>query len=182
MCSSPYSSASASCGDCACFRQISGKRRALLWWGCGVADVPGFGVHPICTLRHPRGGWLVSTRGIPVEETPPSQTPQSQTPPSQTPPSTDTYGFDPFAQHPFYAGINHSLVRRAIARLDATQPKGELVRVVDLASGTGAVTQLIVDELERLGRPATALGIEPATEALGAARERLQGRGARGVA
>ena len=106
-----------------------------------------------------------------MEETPPSQTP-----PSQTPPSTDTYGFDPFAQHPFYAGINHSLVRRAIARLDAAQPKGEPVRVVDLASGTGAVTQLIVDELERLGRPATVLGIEPATEALGIARERLQGR------
>jgi ubiquinone/menaquinone biosynthesis C-methylase UbiE len=99
-----------------------------------------------------------------------------ETPPSQTPPSTDTYGFDPFAQHPFYTGINQSLVRRAIARLDAAQPTGEPVRVVDLASGTGAVTQLIVDELERLGRPATVLGIEPATEALGIARERLQGR------
>jgi len=99
-----------------------------------------------------------------------------ETPPSQTPPSTDTYGFDPFAQHPFYARINYSLVQRAIARLDAAQPKGEPVRVVDLASGTGAVTQLIVDELERLERPATVLGIEPATEALGIARERLQGR------
>src|SRR5260221_10159647 len=165
MCSSPYSSASASCGDCACFRQISGKRRALLWWGCGVADVPGFGVHPICALRHPRGGWLVSTRGIPVEETPQSQ----------TPPSADTYGFDPFAQHPFYAGINHSLVRRAIARLDAAQPKGELVRLVDLASGTGAGTQLIVYELERLERSASVLAIEPASKASRITADHLQG-------
>ena len=50
------------------------------------------------------------------------------------------------------------------------------VCVVDLASGTGAVTQLILDELECLGRAATVLGIEPATEALEIARERLQGR------
>jgi ubiquinone/menaquinone biosynthesis C-methylase UbiE len=89
---------------------------------------------------------------------------------------TDPYGFDPFAQHPFYAGINHSLVQRAIACLDAARPTGELIRIVDLASGTGAVTQLILDELERLGRPATVLGIEPSHEALELASERLQGR------
>src|SRR5258706_16066078 len=104
-----------------------------------------------CAIREAAGS--SAPGGSPVEETP-----QSQTPPSQTPPSTDTYGFDPFAQHPFYAGINHSLVRRAIARLDAAQPTGDLVRVVDLASGTGAVTQLIVDELERLCRPAAGPG------------------------
>jgi len=89
---------------------------------------------------------------------------------------TDPYGFDPFAQHPFYAGINHSLVHRAIACLDAARPTGERVRIVDLASGTGAVTQLIMDEVERRGRPATVLGIEPSHEALQLARERLQGR------
>jgi predicted O-methyltransferase YrrM len=72
--------------------------------------------------------------------------------------------------------MNHSLVQRALARLDAARPHGTSVRVVDLASGTGAVTQLVVDELERLERPATVLGIEPASEALAIARERLQGR------
>jgi ubiquinone/menaquinone biosynthesis C-methylase UbiE len=82
----------------------------------------------------------------------------------------------PFAQHPFYAGMNHSLVQRAIARLDAVRPTGELIRIVDLASGIGAVTQRIMDELERLRRPATVLAIEPANEALQIARERLQGR------
>jgi len=94
----------------------------------------------------------------------------------ETPPNTDMYGFDPFAQHPFYSGINRSLVQRALARLDAARPTGEPVGVVDLASGTGAVTQLIVDELARLRRPATVLGIEPAIEALEIARERLQGQ------
>jgi ubiquinone/menaquinone biosynthesis C-methylase UbiE len=94
----------------------------------------------------------------------------------EAPPGTDRYGFDPFARHPLYARVNHSLVQRAIARLDAAQPPGAPVRVVDLAAGTGAVTQLIVDELDRLGRPATVLGTEPAPEALAIARERLQGR------
>jgi ubiquinone/menaquinone biosynthesis C-methylase UbiE len=92
------------------------------------------------------------------------------------PPITDPFGFDPFAQHPFYAGINRSLVQRALACLDAARPTGELIRIVDLASGTGAVTQLIMDEVERLRRPATVLGIEPSHEALQLARERLQGQ------
>jgi SAM-dependent methyltransferase len=94
----------------------------------------------------------------------------------EMPPVTDPYGFDPFAQHPFYARINHSLVHRAIARLDAVQPTGERIRIVDLASGTGAVTQLIVEELERLRRPATVFSIEPDNEALEIARKRLQER------
>ena len=99
-----------------------------------------------------------------------------ETLPSEPLSGADSYSFDPFAQHPFYARVNHLLVQRAIARLDATQPKGRRVRVVDLASGTGAVTQLILDELEQVGRTATVLAIEPATEALEIARERLQGR------
>jgi ubiquinone/menaquinone biosynthesis C-methylase UbiE len=104
------------------------------------------------------------------------ETPPDEALPRESLPGTYIYSFDPFAQHPFYARINHSLVQRAIARLDATRPKGKPVRIVDLASGTGAVTQLIVDEVEQLGRTATVLGIEPALEALEIARERLQGR------
>jgi ubiquinone/menaquinone biosynthesis C-methylase UbiE len=91
-------------------------------------------------------------------------------------PTADPYGFDPFAQHPFYAEINHSLVQRAIARLDASRPTGERIRIIDLASGTGAVTQLVVEEVERLRRQATVFSIEPASEALELARERLQGQ------
>ncbi len=53
--------------------------------------------------------------------------------------------------------------------------------MVELASGTGAVTELILDELERLGRPGTVIGVEPSPEAIEIASDRLDSRGARFV-
>ncbi|HEX6799938.1 MAG TPA: class I SAM-dependent methyltransferase [Ktedonobacterales bacterium] len=94
----------------------------------------------------------------------------------QTPTIASEYTFDPFARHQFYHDVNQSLVRSAIGRLDAARPAGTKVRVVELASGTGAVTELILDELARLGRPAEVVGVEPSFEALAVARERLDGR------
>lgn len=88
-----------------------------------------------------------------------------------------TYNYDPFTQHAFYVAVNESLVRRAISHLDASRPAGERVRVVELASGTGAVTEQILDELERRGRPATVIGVEPADEAIEIASKRLGPRG-----
>lgn len=96
---------------------------------------------------------------------------------AQTPTLASSYTFDPFARHQFYTEVNASLVRRAIGRLDASRPAGVRVRVAELASGTGAVTEQIVDELERLGRPATVMGVEPSSEAIAIARERLGPRG-----
>ena len=90
-----------------------------------------------------------------------------------------SYTFDPFARHQFYHDINQSLVHTAIRQLDASLPKGQPVCVAELASGTGAVTELILDELESLGRNGTVIGIEPSIEAIDIARERLQGRGVR---
>ena len=95
---------------------------------------------------------------------------------AETPTIASSYTFDPFARHDFYHQVNQSLVRRAIHRLDADRPKGTPVQVLDLASGTGAVSELILDELERLGRPATVTGVEPSSEAIDVARERLHGR------
>ena len=100
---------------------------------------------------------------------------------TETPIVASSYTFDPFAQHKFYHDVNQSLVHRAIARLDAAHPAGETVRVVELASGTGAVTELILDELERLGRPGTVIGVEPSPEAIEIATARLESRGARFV-
>lgn len=96
---------------------------------------------------------------------------------AMTPTVAGSYTFDPFARHKFYHDVNQSLVRAAIERLDADRPSGHAVRVVELASGTGAVTELIVDELERLGRPARVTGVEPSFEAIEIARERLAPRG-----
>src|SRR6185437_9027581 len=96
---------------------------------------------------------------------------------TETPVLASNYTFDPFARHKFYHDVNQSLVHRAISRLDAAHPAGKPVRVVELASGTGAVTELILDELERLGRPGTVIGVEPSPEAIEIATDRLASRG-----
>lgn len=95
---------------------------------------------------------------------------------AETPIIAASYTFDPFARHKFYHDVNQSLVRTALRLLDASRPAGARVRVAELASGTGAVTELILDELQRLGRPGSVIGVEPSFEAIDVARERLNGR------
>jgi SAM-dependent methyltransferase len=60
--------------------------------------------------------------------------------------------------------------------VDAARPAGEAVRIVELASGTGAVTAQILDALARRGRPATVVGVEPSLAAIHVARRDLAGR------
>jgi ubiquinone/menaquinone biosynthesis C-methylase UbiE len=95
---------------------------------------------------------------------------------AETPAVASSYTFDPFARHQFYHDVNESLVRLALRKLDESMPAGRPVRIVELASGTGAVTELILDELERLGRPGQVIGVEPSPEAIEIAAERLRGR------
>jgi ubiquinone/menaquinone biosynthesis C-methylase UbiE len=95
---------------------------------------------------------------------------------AKTPTNATNYTFDPFARHQFYIDINAALVRLAIGRLDMSQPRARRMRVVELASGTGAVTEQILDELERRGYPAAVIAVEPSPEALAIARDRLHGR------
>lgn len=90
-----------------------------------------------------------------------------------------SFTFDPFAQHPFYRAVNQSLVSAALAHLDTAIPKGQHVTVVDLAAGTGAVTALILDELEHLDRPGEVIAIEPADTSIAIAREKLTDRNVR---
>ena len=95
---------------------------------------------------------------------------------TNTPTVASSYTFDPFARHQFYHDVNESLARRAIQTLDASLPRGQVARVVELASGTGAVTELILDELDRVGRPGSVIGVEPSSEAIDIARGRLANR------
>jgi ubiquinone/menaquinone biosynthesis C-methylase UbiE len=95
---------------------------------------------------------------------------------AETPTNVSKYTFDPFARHQFYIDVNASLVQRAIARVDATRPRAQRLCVVELASGTGAVTEQILDAVKRCGRQATLVAVEPSLDALAIARERLQGR------
>jgi len=95
---------------------------------------------------------------------------------AEPPTDAPTFTFDPFARHQFYIDINASLVQRAIARVDVTRPSGQRLCVVELASGTGAVTEQILDAVKRCGLQATLVAVEPSLDALAIARERLQGR------
>jgi ubiquinone/menaquinone biosynthesis C-methylase UbiE len=88
----------------------------------------------------------------------------------------DSYTFDPFARHQFYTDVNRALVERTISYLDRTHPPGETLRIVELASGTGAVTELILDALAAHGRTAQLVGVEPSAAAMRLAEERLEGR------
>jgi ubiquinone/menaquinone biosynthesis C-methylase UbiE len=91
--------------------------------------------------------------------------------------ASSAYTFDPFAQHQFYTALNRALVERAIGMLAAEIPAGRPARVVELASGTGAVTTQILDALERRGRRAEVIGVEPSPAAIAVAERRLEGRG-----
>ncbi|HLV98956.1 MAG TPA: class I SAM-dependent methyltransferase [Ktedonobacterales bacterium] len=88
----------------------------------------------------------------------------------------DIYSYEAFTRHAFYAAVNHALVERAVAQLD-TRPAGERLSVVDLGSGTGAITQMIVDALKKRGRDARVIGVEPSADAIRVAERRLEGAG-----
>lgn len=92
---------------------------------------------------------------------------------------TNQFSFEPFAVHPFYAEINRSLVRQAIASL-ATRAADSTLTIVDMACGTGAVTLLIAEEIIRQGRQAHIIGVDPSAEALRRAQKSMAGITAQG--
>jgi ubiquinone/menaquinone biosynthesis C-methylase UbiE len=85
------------------------------------------------------------------------------------------FTFDPFAQHQFYVDVNRALVWQAIERLDRTHPPGAPLRIAELASGTGAVTELILNAVAQYGRTAVICGVEPSQHAIALAEQRLAG-------
>jgi len=91
---------------------------------------------------------------------------------------TNQFTFEPFAAHAFYTKVNRSLVQQALAHL-ASRPANATVTIVDMACGTGAITRLIAEELDRQGRRAHIIGVEPSAEALRLADKSMQGMGAK---
>lgn len=89
------------------------------------------------------------------------------------------YTFEAFARHDFYRTVNEHLVD---ATLQMRQRLGHvpIQRALDLACGTGAVTQLLVDRVRRLGEPVEIVAVDPSESALEKAR-RLVGNAARFV-
>src|SRR5258708_32879506 len=64
---------------------------------------------------------------------------------------TNQFTFEAFASHAFYAAINCSLVRYALASL-ATRPHNATLTIVDMACGTRAVTRLIAQVIAGCGQ------------------------------
>jgi ubiquinone/menaquinone biosynthesis C-methylase UbiE len=70
--------------------------------------------------------------------------------------------------------VNQGLVRQALAHLPA-QATDQPLCIVDLACGTGAISELVLQELACLGRSAHLIGIDSSAEALERAALRLAG-------
>lgn len=90
-------------------------------------------------------------------------------------PEGTTLTFEPFSRHQFYTDVNRALVERALDILDASRTPGETVRVVEAASGTGAVTELIVEGLAQRKRPAVITGLDTSPDAVHQLTERFIG-------
>jgi SAM-dependent methyltransferase len=88
---------------------------------------------------------------------------------------TRQYSFAPFAAHPFYTHINRSLVQQALA--STTRPTGAKLTIVDMACGTGAITQLIAEEIALQRRQARIIGVDPSAEVLRLAQRKMVGMG-----
>jgi len=91
---------------------------------------------------------------------------------------TNQFTFEAFAAQPFYTEINRSLVHQALKSL-ATRPANATLTIVDMACGTGAVTRLIAQEVERQKRQARIIGVDPSAEALRRAQKGMDVIGAR---
>lgn len=89
------------------------------------------------------------------------------------------YTFEAFASHDFYRTVNEHLVD-ATLQIREHLSHTPIQRALDLACGTGAVTQLLVDRVRRLGVPVDVVGVDPSESALEKAR-RLVGNAARFV-
>lgn len=86
------------------------------------------------------------------------------------------YTFEAFARHDFYRTVNEHLVD---ATLQIREKISQLPvrRALDLACGTGAVTQLLANRVKTLREPVQIVGVDPSESALEKAR-RLVGNAA----
>jgi ubiquinone/menaquinone biosynthesis C-methylase UbiE len=84
---------------------------------------------------------------------------------------TNQFTFERFAAHQFYTDVNRLLVEQALAHLTDT-PQEQPLTVVDMACGTGAISNLIAQEMARQNRLSQLhlIGVDPSAEALRHAR------------
>jgi ubiquinone/menaquinone biosynthesis C-methylase UbiE len=92
---------------------------------------------------------------------------------------TADYTFEAFARHDFYRRVNEHLVDAAL-EIRNRLTDAPIQRALDLACGTGAVTQLLVERLRPYRLPIEVIAVDPSDAALEKARRRV-GSGARFV-
>jgi len=80
----------------------------------------------------------------------------------------ERFSFARFAGHPFFKQVNAWLVSHS--QIDADSA------VVDLACGPGAVTELILGELDETLPGACVYAVDPSLSALALARQRIRSR------
>jgi ubiquinone/menaquinone biosynthesis C-methylase UbiE len=89
------------------------------------------------------------------------------------------FTFEAFAGHDFYRAVNEHLVDSTL-QVRERLPQNPIHRALDLACGTGAVTQVLVDRVRKLREPVEIIALDPSESALEKAR-RLLGNAARFV-
>jgi ubiquinone/menaquinone biosynthesis C-methylase UbiE len=82
------------------------------------------------------------------------------------------FTFEAFAGHDFYRIVNEHLVD-ATLQVRERLPQNPIHRALDLACGTGAVTQVLVDRVRRLREPVEVIALDPSESALEKARRLL---------
>ena len=92
---------------------------------------------------------------------------------------TEDHTFEAFSRHDFYRTVNEHLVD-ATLQVRERLAQFPIQRALDLACGTGAVTQLLVDRVRRFREPVEVIAVDPSESALEKAR-RLVGSAARFV-
>jgi ubiquinone/menaquinone biosynthesis C-methylase UbiE len=80
--------------------------------------------------------------------------------------SNDEYTFKAFSEHAFYREVNEALVDRAHLERGMT--------VVDVACGSGAITELILEQIHG-AREAMVIGVDMSATAIREAREKVAG-------
>ena len=86
----------------------------------------------------------------------------------QTVTDDDRFSFERFARHPFFRQVNAWLVAHTDIAANAS--------VVDLACGPGAVTELILGELDEDAPGACVYAVDPSSSALAIAQKRIRSR------
>ncbi len=89
--------------------------------------------------------------------------------------NSEDYGYEPFAQTQEYRAVNETIVRNWVAKMRAAGNRS-LKRVLDLATGVGTMTQLLLEAIPGGELPEEVVCVDMNARALEEAERNLKGR------